>query len=78
MKVAEHDSNMYPYGMYMTKAGAHLAFIPELQPVYKEPLPIEVVAIVADCMNADLRAGWSREYTEKLVEVRVSAALEHL
>lgn len=78
MQVVEHDTNMYPYGMFMTGAGAHLAYVPELKPLYDGPLPVEVVQIVADTMNADLRAGWGREHIEGLVERRVQTALELL
>lgn len=72
----EYNPNMYPFGMFTTGEGAHLAYIPELNAVYPKALPPEIVEFVAGILNMHVRAGMSIEDIAAKVEGKVERALK--
>jgi len=68
MRIADHDSNMYPYGPVMV-AGSSLrvAFVPELRVLQarRSELPMATLRRIVDKMNARVRAGESPEQIEE-------------
>lgn len=71
----EYNPNMYPFGMFTTGEGAHLAYIPELNAVYPKALPPEVIEFVAAILNMQSRRGMSVRDIAPKVEAKVERAL---